>query len=255
MIEPYFETDNGKLYHGDCLEIMREMEPDSVDLIVTSPPYNMRTRIRNGEYVEREQTSSFSKKYQYFHDAYTIGKYYKIHRNALLEMMRLSGVVFWNIQLVTGSKEAVFKLIGTFAKNIKDIIIWDKGFGQPAMQESVLNRASEYIIIFESKGTAGRQFANSFFKRGTMSDIWRLGRGESLKTHGACFPFKLVGNIITNWSIKKAVIMDPFFGSGTTAIACERLNRRWIGIEISKEYCDIAVKRIKIETAQHKLEF
>lgn len=50
------------------------------------------------------------------------------------------------------------------------------------------------------------------------------------------------------------VLTDPFFGSGTTGVACERLGRKWIGIEISKEYCDIAVKRIEQERNQLKLE-
>ena len=59
--------------------------------------------------------------------------------------------------------------------------------------------------------------------------------------------------MITISSTVGDIILDPFLGSGTTAVACERLGRRWIGIEISKEYCDIAVKRIDLERSQLKL--
>jgi DNA modification methylase len=58
--------------------------------------------------------------------------------------------------------------------------------------------------------------------------------------------------IIGRWTDEGEIILDPFLGSGTTAVACERLERRWIGIEISKEFCDIAVKRIEAERMQLK---
>jgi len=249
----YYSTKLGKLYHGDCLEIMPELEP--VDLVVTSPPYNMRTRICNGEYTTRENSEHFSKKYKHFDDALSIDKYYNFHNLVLTEMLRLSPIVFWNIQIVTGSKEAIFKLIGNFNKEIKDIIVWDKGFGQPAMHEGVLNRASELILILERNATAGRQFNKSYFGRGTMQDIWRLGKGKSLKENKACFPVNLVMKILEGWTSTDAVILDPFLGSGTTAIACERLHRRWIGIEIGEEYCEIAAKRIdKLQTQDNRID-
>jgi site-specific DNA-methyltransferase (adenine-specific)/modification methylase len=67
----------------------------------------------------------------------------------LTELLRVSKCVLWNYQIVTGSKEAVFKLIGDFSDKIKDIIIWEKT-GQPAMHEQVLNSCYEFIIVFEN---------------------------------------------------------------------------------------------------------
>jgi site-specific DNA-methyltransferase (adenine-specific)/modification methylase len=126
-MNPYYQKDGITIYNGDCREVMAGFPDNSCGLTVTSPPYNMRTRIRNGEYTTREQTDHFSRKYEHFGDALSPQEYYEFHSHAIREMMRISNTVLWNIQIVTGSKEAVFRMIGDFAKEIKDIIVWDKG--------------------------------------------------------------------------------------------------------------------------------
>jgi len=228
----------------DCLTGLRQLPDDSVDITITSPPYNMRTRIRNGEYTEREKSEHFSKKYKYFDDALTIEDYYNFHKDVIKECLRVGRMLFWNIQIVTGSKEAIFKLIGDFNKNIKDIVVWDKGNGQPAMHDSVINRATELIIIFEKDAKAGRAFSKSYFKRGTLSDIWRFKRPKAIDGHGACYPIELVKTILGGFTKEGDLILDPFMGSGTTAVASKQLNRNFIGFEISQEYCKIAEQRL-----------
>jgi len=234
------------IYNEDCLETMKRMPDDSIDLVITSPPYNMRTRIRNGEYTTREKSEHFSKKYDHFGDDLSIEEYENHHTEVLTELLRVSGLVFWNIQLVTGSKEAVFKIIGKFATQIRDVIVWDKGHGQPAMHEGVLNKATELIIVFEADGRKGRTFGKYEFDRGTLQDIWRFGRGGKgqNKGHGAVFPEELVAHILTNFTKENEVVYDPFMGTGTVARVCKNLNRSYIGSEISKEYCDIAEERL-----------
>ena len=236
-----------KIYNEDCLETMKRMPDNSIGCVITSPPYNMRLRIRNGEYTQREMGARFSKKYKDFADALPMEEYYKFHLKALKEMLRISPIVFWNIQIVTGSKEAIFKIIGGFAKEITDIIIWDKGFGQPAMHNGVLNRGSELIIIFEKERKDGRTFNKYCFERGTMQDIWRIGRGGKgeEETHTAVFPIELVSNILKGWTKENETIYDPFMGTGTTAMACKLLKRNYIGSEISAEYTKLAEDRIK----------
>lgn len=251
MIKPYYEENGIVIYHGDCMDIFPQLSDDLCGLAVTSPPYNMRTRVRNGEYTTREKGEHFSKKYKYFNDALPIEDYFEFHHNALREMMRISGVVFWNIQIITGSKEAIFKIIGRFAKEIKDVIVWDKGHGQPAMHENVINKAVELILVFEKEASAGRAFKNAFFKRGEMTDIWRMKRGENFKEHGATFPKSLARRAISGWSNKNAVILDPFCGTGTSLVAAFEEGRKAIGIEIEEKYCEIAAKRL----AQGVLDF
>lgn len=236
-----------KIICGNCIDVMQTFDDKSVDLIITSPPYNMRTRIRNGKYTTRETSEYFSKKYKYFDDAPSIDNYYYQHKSALQEMLRISPIVFWNIQIVTGSKEAIFKIIGDFNKELRDIIVWDKGVAQPAMHKSVLNRRYELILIFEQGAKAGRAFTKSYFKRGEMQDVWKVQKEKNHKIsgHSACFPEKIPRDILNGWSIKGDIILDPFVGGGTTLIVSEQLERNSIGIEISKEYCTLAYKRLK----------
>ena len=213
---------------------------------MTSPPYNMRTRIRNGQYTEREKSEHFSKKYAEFHDAYPLDEYLKIHRSILSEVIRIAPIVFYNIQIVTGSKEAWFTLIGEFARHLKDVFIWDKGDGEPAMHSAVVNRGHELILAFEAAGTAGRAFSKCYFERGKMSDIWRIGRGGcgGVKGHGAVFPVSLAGRILANWSDKDDLVLDPFAGTGTTLVAAKAAGQKAIGIELSEKYAEIAAKRL-----------
>jgi DNA modification methylase len=251
---PKWASDDGAilLCNSDCLDVLPMIPAGSVDAVVTSPPYNMRTRIRNGEYTEREIGQHFSRKYDNFADALPIAEYEKIHGECLRQFFRVSLLAFVNIQIVTGSKEAWFRLIGANACNLKDIIIWDKGEGQPAMHDRVINRATELILCFESSASAGRAFTNCAFKRGTVSDIWRLGRGGngSIVGHAAVFPVELPTKIITGWTRDGDTIADPYMGSGTTIVAAIRQGRRAIGIELSQTYFDIALARIKDEIAK-----
>lgn len=241
-MNPYYQKDGITIYNGDCRDVMAGLPDGSCGLTVTSPPYNMRTRIRNGEYTSREKTKHFSKKYKHFGDDLSPQEYYEFHSHAIREMLRISGLVFWNIQIVTGSKEAVFRMIGDFAKEIKDVIVWDKGHGQPAMHDSVINKAAELILIFEKDATAGRAFSKSFFPRGEMPDIWRMKRGDNTESHGATFPLHLAQRAITGWSAPDETILDPFMGTGTSLIAARNEGRKAVGIEISEEYCELAVK-------------
>jgi DNA modification methylase len=242
---------NATLYLGNCAEILPNIK---ADIAFTSPPYNMRTRVRNGEYTTREKSEHFSKKYSDFDDAFSIEEYYKIHKNILNLLLQSCDLSIVNIQIVTGSKEAWFKLIGDFSTNLKDIITWDKGFGQPAMHEAVLNKATEQILLFEKNAKAGRAFNKYSFERGTVSDIWRIGTSkEKIDGHGATFPIELPKSAINSFSKENETVLDPFMGSGTTGIACHLLNRKFIGIELQEKYFEIACKRIEKAQQQENL--
>jgi DNA modification methylase len=234
------------IINGNALDELKKMNDKSVDLVVTSPPYNMRTRIRNGKYTTREKSEHFSKKYTHFDDALPIDDFYELHKEVLKELLRVSKVVCYNFQTVTGSKEAFFKIIGDFNKDIKDILIWDKGHGQPAMHERVTNSCYEFILILEDDKKCGRVIQNAVFERGKFDNILRVGRGKRISNiHGAIFPEKLVEVLIKGFSNKGDIVLDPFFGSGTTGFVCEKLDRKWIGIELIQEYCEVANDRIK----------
>ena len=137
-------------------------------------------------------------------------------------------------------------MIGDKADKLKDIIVWDKNHGQPAMQANVLNRRTELILVFEKENAMSRKFSQSTFKRGTLEDVWQISRGKKVnKNHGATFPIELANKVVSNFSVAGSIIYDPFTGSGTTALAAKTHNCNYIGSEISKEYYDFAVDRLK----------
>lgn len=235
------------IHNESCIDTMKNFDDKCIDLVLTSPPYNMRTRIRNGEYTTREKSEHFSKKYLFFDDALPIDEFYSFHKSVLLELLRCSKIVLYNFQIVTGSKEAFFRLIGDLSKHIKDIIIWDKKNGQPAMHENVLNSSYEMILILEDDGMAGRMIRNAKFKRGEMQNIIRVSSKNIFKfddTHKASFPKELAKVLIKNFSNENDIIYDPFMGCGTTASACVELNRKYIGSEIVSEYIPIIQKNL-----------
>jgi site-specific DNA-methyltransferase (adenine-specific)/modification methylase len=160
--------------------------------------------------------------------------------------LRVSKIVFYNIQIVTGRKRAFFKIIGEFSEQLKDIVIWDKGVAQPAMSSGVLNRQSELILVFEKENAISRKFSKFNFERGTLSDIWTISRGRKIdKSHGAVFPEKLVSTILENFSDEGDIVYDPFMGTGTTAVVSQKLKRKWVGSELSQTYCELITKRIQ----------
>jgi len=234
-----------KIFNEDCLETLKRFEDNTIDIVVTSPPYNMNLRIRNGKYCSRQIVKEFSSKYEGFDDNLPIEEFYELHSQIIRELLRVSGIIFYNIQIVTGSKRAFFKIIGEFSEQLKDIVIWDKGVSQPAMSPGVLNRQSELILVFENDNAISRKFTKYNFNRGTLGDIWNISRGKKIdKSHGAVFPEKLVSTILENFSNEGDIVYDPFMGSGTTAVVSQKLNRKWLGSELSSNYCELIKKRI-----------
>lgn len=237
------------IYNENCLDTMSRMRDKSVDLVITSPPYNMNLRIRGGKYCSRQIVKELSTKYTNFDDNLPIDDFYSTHKSILSELLRVSKVVFYNIQIVTGSKRAFFKLIGTFNEYLKDIIVWNKVNSQPAMQAGVMNSQNELILVF-GDNPISRQFSSANFDRGTLPNLWNIKKSRKLtSSHGAVFPEELVCQIINNFSTTGETCYDPFLGTGTTAVVCAKNGRNYIGSDISREYCDIAKNRL-LESAK-----
>lgn len=235
------------VYNENCLDTMKRFDDDSINLIITSPPYNMNLRIMKGKYCSRQiLKKEFSTKYDGFDDNLPIDEYYHLHHKIISEMLRISPIIFYNIQIVTGSKRAIFKLIGDFSEQLKDIIVWKKT-GQPAMQSGVLNRSYELILVFDKYNAISRKFDICNFERGTLSDVWEIPRGKKDKLiigHGATFPKELVTKILDNFSNQDFVVYDPFGGCGEVSVCCKERNIKSYTSEISKKYSDIIIQRL-----------
>ena len=249
------KTDNLRLIQGDCIEAMQMLIEQGVkmDAVITSPPYNMNLRISRGRYISRchysKHTEEFSTKYKNYNDDLPMEQYFDFQKSFIEKALALSPLVFYNIQMITGNKIALFKLLGHFADKIKEVIIWDKENGQPAMQNGVLNSQFEFIFVFSNDKPYNRMFEPSGFERGTETNVWKIKR-ERNKEHKAAFPKALIKRILENFIPEGSIVLDPFMGSGTTGVVCRDLNRKFIGIELDEDYYQIACDRIQNETGK-----
>jgi len=220
---------------------MRSLPDKCVDLVVTSPPYNFDAGagLSGNKYNGQSDNNP---------------DYGKFISDVIKESLRISRLIFFNIQFIAGNKTHLMRLLGEYAEYVKEIIIWDKQSSEPAMEPGVLNSEFEFIFVFSNE-EPGRKFQDCNFERGSLANIFRLPKNynRDIKTHSALFPLKLPQRIVGNFLKQGGVVYDPFMGGGTTAIACEILKTKWLGTEISAEYCEIANKRIAAEVNQLKL--
>ena len=245
---------------GNCLDLLPRVASGSVDMVMTSPPYdNLRTYKGYSfdfEGVARE----------------------------LYRMVRPGGVVVWVVgdATVDGSETGTSFRQALFFKdlgfNLHDTMIWRKT--DPPPQTRVGRRYTssfEFMFVF-SKGRlktfneirvpcigAGRKHAAGTQRSANASralsrmrpetrnlvaltkpahNVWDISTGKH-PVHPAVFPLQLALDQISSWSNPGDVVLDPFFGSGTTGVACQQLGRNFIGLEISPEYCEIARSQLK----------
>lgn len=231
---------------GNCIEELKLIEENSVDLVFTSPPYNMNLRVRDGKYCSRQLVKELSTKYENYDDNLSMEEYYYFITNIIDDLLRVcKGYIFFNVQILTGNKVALYKAIGKYAEQIKEFIIWDKVNAQPAIGDGVLNSQFEVILVLSKNNAMTRQFDKCNFKRGTLSNVWKQKREKSdNKNHGAVFPLEIAELIVDNFSEVGDVVLDPFLGTGTTGVASKLTGRNFIGIEIDEEYFNKAKGRI-----------
>ena len=232
---------------GNCLDFMRYCKDDKFNISITSPPYNMNLRIRNGKYCSRQIIKEISTKYKNFPDNLPMEDYFDFNVKVVKELLRVSSdLVFYNVQFLTGNKPALFKLIGEFSSYIKEVVIWDKKNAQPAIGTGVMNSQFEIILILSKKSAESRAFKNSVFDRGTLSNLWVIPRGRKVdKNHGAVFPEKLVDKILLNFSYEGDSIFDPFMGTGTTGVSAINHRCSFTGCELDPSYKFFADERLK----------
>ena len=228
-------------FNGDCLNVMQGFEDNSIDLVLTSPPYNMNLRIRNGKYCSRQIVKELSTKYKNYSDNLPMEDYYQFNKKVINELLRVSDLVFYNVQFLTGNKPALFRLLGTFHSKVKEFIVWNKVNGQPAIGQRILNSQFEVLIVLQNSAPESRSFKTAQFDRGTLPNLWNIKRGKkSNKEHGATFPLELAEKVLLNFSREGDCILDPFMGTGTTGVAALKNRRKFIGIELDKDYFDFS---------------
>jgi modification methylase len=229
------------IIRGDCLTVMRELPSESIDLVVTSPPYNLKNSTGNGmkagTKTGRWANNPLQNGYAHHSDNMPHDKYVAWQRDCLAEMLRLiknDGAIFynhkWRVQagLLQDRADIVRDL------PVRQIIIWRRkgGFN---FNPGYFVPTYEVIYLIAKKNFKLAPQANG------AGDIWEFTQ-EMKNKHPAPFPIALPLRCIESTTAE--IVLDPFSGSGTTAVAAKQLGRKYIGIEISPEYCEIAEHRL-----------
>ena len=212
----------------DCMELLGRTPDKSIDYSFTSPPYN---RKRNDKYKNFVDINN---------------DYLKLNIDVITELLRVTKKhIFYNIQANYYNRKDVYQLIGHFSENIVDIHIWEKSNPMPASGNNITN-SIEYFLILGSESLK----SNSTY---TKNIVTTAVNSEMPKDHKAVMKLDVAEYFISNFTQENDIILDCFFGYGTTAIACHNYNRKVIGCEINKEYYDKAMQRINNHKAQTKL--
>lgn len=255
-----------QLYCGDCAKELKKIPANFVDLVVTSPPYDTLRTCYNSTFDMDAITSE------------------------LMRVMKQGGVIVWVVadETINGSESGTsFRQALKFMDagfNLHDTMIWEKaGFTDTGSLKVRYPNVFEYMFVF-SKGkpktfnpikdrvnvSAGRKMHGVIRQKDgsvkTMSsngktlcdygqrfNVWQIDslKSNTERRHPAQFPLQLAKDHIYSWSNTNDTVMDIFMGSGTTGVASVNMGRKFIGIEIDKDYFEMAKRRI--ETAERPL--
>ena len=246
MIKPYFETSLGKLYNCDCLEFMKELPDNSIDMLLSDPPYGIdfcSPRTNRKDRLENDKLDDW--------------------KNMLPDMLSQ----FKRIITPSGCccccccgggktpVAAIFTLEAIKYFNLIQTLVWKKFIGlgwryRPSYENILIlsKDIKNYSFYDETKSCSN-------VIEGINQDI-PIYNGKKVgcsDEHPTQKPIALWIHLLKIHSKENDLILDPFIGGGSLAVACEKLGRRWLGCEINSRYCSIAAKRIKNESDQIKL--
>ncbi len=255
------------ILHGDCVTIIKEHIPlESIDLIYADPPYNLSGKdliLKNNKtggpfYKMNEEWDSWDyDKYCEFTYNWLLASYSVLKNNGSLYI----SCTYHNIgEVIFLAKKIGFKL--------NNILTWVKTNAMPNITKRTFKHTTEFVCWFvkgpgwkfnyneikmlnprKTKDGSIKQMDDffDFFEIPLVQGKERVKLDSGRAAHPNQKPEKLLEIIITASSDKGDIILDPFFGTGTTGVVAERMNRKWIGIEINETYIEIAKKRIEEE--------
>jgi site-specific DNA-methyltransferase (adenine-specific) len=241
-----------KIITGDSLEVMKQLPDQCVDLVITSPPYNLKNSTGNGMKSNTKTGkwagAALQNGYSHHNDCMPHNEYVKWQNDCLKEMFRLikdDGAIFYNHKRrvqngLLQDRDDILKGLP-----VRQIIIWKRA-GGINFNPGYFLPTHEVIYLIPKPKFKLVPKANAY------GDVWEFTQ-EMKNPHPAPFPFALVDRIIS--STYSEIVLDPFMGSGTTAIAALSNERKYIGIELSQEYAKMAEDRISSYVKQTELKF
>lgn len=234
-----YKNSFGGIYLGDCVEGMKLMDDNSVDISFTSPPYN----DFGSASVDISKDGSAHRKYltveQFKGDQ---EGYFNWQCNVIDEMLRVSRkYVLYNIQGIKNNRKSLYKIIGRYADRIHDILIWYKPNGQPCGNKHKISNSHEYILIMKCDGVEGVSVNSDFF-RNVIVECGNPNKYANI--HRAVMSKNIADKIIGEFSQEGDIVLDPFMGMGTTALCCMEQNKKFIGFEICDTYLKASGERL-----------
>ena len=242
-----YNLDGHKVICGDSTDARvynRLLGDEKVKLCFTSPPYNMGAKL-----------------YEEYKDNKGSEEYVQFNKNVIANVKNhLEGFLFWNISYNKNTRNEFIDILHHIKElegmRFLELVVWDKGHGIPITSRDILTRTYEDIFVagtddsvnadldMFSCSSTGRRFIFNKKTRKALTNYWQIGtQNTQIKGHEACYPVELPERGISIMSDINDIVIDPFGGSGTTLIACERLKRKARLIELSPLYCAIIIKR------------
>jgi site-specific DNA-methyltransferase (adenine-specific) len=256
--------DDYKIINGKCEEVIPSLENNSIDLVITSPPYNV--DLGNNKF-NKSQYDLYNDNRE--HTAYI--DWLKTIFGTLYPKLKKGARVVINVGDGKNGRVPTHSDIIQFMTHELNYlpmanIIWQKSqIGNRTAWGSFCSPSApsfpkpfEYIMVFSKETIKLQEEGETDLKRQEFIDwslsVWTMTPETKLKQigHPAAFPIQLPYRAIKMLSWKNATVLDPFSGSGTTGVACTMLKRKYIGIELSKKYCDIAIERIEVAKEQNQ---
>ena len=233
------------ILHGDCLELLKHIPSNSIDLIITDPPY---------EIVAGGAGGAFGADKRDYHKAYAVldcekhapggiicsGFDFAI-LDELCRVMKKVNIYIWC------SKLQVRKLLDYFEDRgcATDILTWHKTNPTPTCNNTYLSD-TEYLIFARDKGV--KVYGSYHTKRKYY--VTPTNKADKAKYgHPTIKPLHIIQNLVINSSLEGDTVLDPFMGSGTTGVAALNTGRNFIGIELDETYYEIASKRLSEEVS------
>ena len=227
-----------RIHNIDCIEGMKMIPDNSIDLVATDPPYLIET---SGAGIYKQADKQYVKELKDIKDGFST--------DVLDELCRVMKHI--NCYFFCSQKQ-IIPLLDYFVRGKKcnwNLISWHKTNPVPACGNKYLTD-TEFVLFFREKGV---KIYGSFDTKRTWYATPLNQSDKKLYGHPTCKPLDIVQNFITNSSQEGELVFDPFIGSGTTAIAAIKEKRHYIGMELNKEYFDIAEDRIKKELSNPSL--
>ena len=222
---------NCVIFNGDCLNIMKKLPDNSVDLVVTDPPYEIKTSETKGK------TGAFGSTRRNFHNEIrplTNGIKNEI-LDELVRIMKKVNIYIWC------NKEQLLQYMTYFKDYNMDLLCWHKTNPVPTCNNKYLSD-TEYLLFFREKGV---KIYGEYATKRKYYVTQTNKKDKKLYGHPTCKPVDILKNLIINSSNAGGVVFDPFSGSGSVGEACVFTNRKFIGVELDENYFNVMKGRIE----------